>query len=550
MSRFSFILPLVAFLLFGSGAVALWQNQNRHQRELVLRHTETSAEQIRLRVEGLMKTRMASLELLAERWVERTPPDFSRKRFLQFAETIYDHYPGFKRIEWINPDGIVRWIYPKKSNEHAGEKSLLQHGGPRVRDTFQEVGEHLRYAATPCVEFVPGRFGFDTFWPLIYFGAVQGYLNGVFQVEQIVDACVAEDILKGFAVRFFEANRLIYTNAKQGDNNPGNDPLRVVREIRFPGKTWRLDLVPKAAIYPPGTFRNFPLLIFGLAASAILSFLLHFLIQRMQMYRQARDHALQEVGERKRAEEALKKNEKKLEALLAELAAKNAELETFMYSVSHDLKTPIVTIEGFVGALREDFGNRISADGEKYINYISDAARKMELLINDLLELSRIGRLTVEKTEFAFAGVIEEVLKALQPRIRARGIQVNVAENLPLVYGEKKRVVQVMENLLSNAIKYVGKENPSPRIELGVQAQDGQKVFFVRDNGIGIEKIYFEKIFQVFQRLPSAKKIEEGTGIGLAIVKRIVEHHGGRIWLESEPGKGTTFFFTLKDAEA
>ncbi len=119
-----------------------------------------------------------------------------------------------------------------------------------------------------------------------------------------------------------------------------------------------------------------------------------------------------------------------------------------------------------------------------------------------------------------------------------------------MVYGEKKRLVQLMENLLSNAVKYVGKENPSPRIELGVQARDGRKVFFVRDNGIGIEKIYFEKIFEVFQRLPPAKKIEEGTGIGLAIVKRIVEHHGGRIWLESEPGQGTTFFFTLKDAEA
>ena len=515
-----------------------------------MRYTETSAEQIRIRVEGLMKTRMASLELLAERWVERTPPDFSRERFLQFAESIYKHYPGFKSIEWIDPAGVVRWVYPRESKEPAGGKSLLQHRDPRVRATFQWAGENLRYTASPCVETVPGGFGFVAFRPLIYFGAVQGCLNGVFQVEQIVDTCLAQDILKGFGVRFFEADRLIYTNEKQGDNHPGNEPLRVFREIRFPGKTWRLDLVPKAAIYPPGTFRNIPLLIFGLVVSAILSFLLHGLIQRMQMYRQARDQALEEVSERKRAEEALKKNEKQLEALLAELAAKNTELETFVYSVSHDLKTPIVTIEGFIGVLREDFGDRISADGEKYLNYISDAARKMELLISDLLELSRIGRLTVEKTEFSFAGVIEEVLKALQSRIKARGIQVEVAKNLPLVYGEKKRLVQVVENLLSNAVKYVGRENPTPRIEVGVREQDGREVFFVSDNGIGIEKIYFEKIFEVFQRLPAAQKLGEGTGIGLAIVKRIIEHHGGSIWLKSEPGKGTTFFFTLKDKEA
>jgi signal transduction histidine kinase len=200
-----------------------------------------------------------------------------------------------------------------------------------------------------------------------------------------------------------------------------------------------------------------------------------------------------------------------------------------------------------MGALREDFGNLIPDDCEKYLNYIGDATQKMELLINDLLELSRIGRLTVKKIEFPLADLIQEVITALQPQIETKGIQITVMQDLPWVYGEKKRIIQVMENLLSNAIKYIGKENPSPRIEVGVQEQDGRKVIFVRDNGIGIEKIYFEKIFQVFQRLPSAKKIEQGTGVGLAIVKRVIEYHGGKVWLESEPGKGTTFFFTLKN---
>jgi signal transduction histidine kinase len=110
---------------------------------------------------------------------------------------------------------------------------------------------------------------------------------------------------------------------------------------------------------------------------------------------------------------------------------------------------------------------------------------------------------------------------------------------------------RAVDNLLTNAIKYIGKENPSPRIDVGVEERNSQKVFFVRDNGIGIEKRDFDKIFQVFQRLPSAKKqAGEGTGVGLTIVKRIIEHHGGKIWLISEPGKGSTFYFTLKDKEA
>jgi len=543
------IFPLIAFLLFSSSAVILWQNQNRHERELVLRHTQTSSEQIRIRVEGLMNARMASLEVLAGRWVKRTPPDFSQKRFLEFAEIFYTHYPGFTGINWINPDGVVRWVFPPKNNQDIIGKNVNQHPDSRVRDAFQKAKKDLKYVAAPCGKLVQGGLGFDTYRPLIYAGRVQGYLSGVFQINQIVDICLAKGILKDFWVKLYEADQLIYSNEKQSHINQKKGRLHVLRKIQFRGKTWQLDLTPKTAVYSPGTIQNLSLLLLGLAISIILSVLLYFLFQRMQMYRQARDHALFEISERKRAQEALKKNEKKLEALLAELAAKNAELETFVFSVSHDLKTPIVTIEGFMGALREDFGDLISEDGEKYLNYISDATLKMESLINDLLELSRIGRLKIKKTEFSFADLVEEVLEMFQPQIKAKGVQIIVKEDLPLVYGEKKRLAQVMENLLSNALKYVGKENTAPYIEVGGREQDDQKLFFVKDNGIGIEKVYFDKIFEVFQRLPSAKKIGEGTGIGLAIVKRIIEYHGGRVWLESEPGKGTTFFFTLKNRE-
>jgi signal transduction histidine kinase len=550
ISHFKNLFPIAAFLIFGSGAVILWQNQNKHEQQLVVRHMETSSEQIRIRVEGLMNARMASLELLADRWVERTPPDFSQKRFLEFAENFYTHYPGFSGINWIDPERIVRWVYPRESNEDFIGDMISEHLNSRVRDAFQEAGKHLQYVATPCTELIQGGLGFHTFRPLIYTGRVQGYLNGVFQVKRVMDICLAKNVLTEFWISIYEADRRIYTNEEQNPRNPVKYNLHTLREIRFPGKIWQLELSPKAALYPPKVVRNPGLLAFGMFISAILSLLLHFLNHRMQMYRQARDHALHEVSERKRAQEALQKNEKKLEALLKELAAKNAELETFVFSVSHDLKTPIVTIEGFMGALREDFGDLIPEDCEKYLNYIGDATQKMELLINDLLELSRIGRLTVKKTEFPLSDLMEEVIAALHPQIEARGIQITVMQNLPLVYGEKKRLIQVFENLFSNAIKYIGTENPDPRIEVGVQEQENQKVIFVKDNGIGIDKVYFEKIFQVFERLPAAKKIGQGTGVGLAIVKRVIEYHGGTVWLESEPGKGSTFFFTLKDKEA
>lgn len=544
------ILPILIFCILASISVALWQNQNNHHRDRALRHTETSAEQIRLRVEGLMYARMASLELLAARWVERMPPDFSKTRFLQFAEAFYTYFPGFTAIIWIDPDGLTRWIYPLIDKARATGKNAHEHLNTPIPKALLPGQRDGGLGVTPCIELQGGRFGFHAFLPLIYSDRIQGYLEGAFELDHILEISLAKDILDDFRVRIYEGERLVYVNRKPDGIPSGEDRFHVQRTIRFPGKTWKLALEPTASVYAPTLFQNLPFLVFGLAISGALSLLLYFLIQRLRMYRQARDHALFEVSERKRAQDTLRENEKKLEALVTEIAAKNAELETFVYSVSHDLKTPIVTIEGFVGALREDFGGALTEDGERYLQYMSDATRKMELLINDLLELSRVGRLTETPTDVPLKDIVEEVLETLDPKIRARGIRVNLQPDLPLVYGEKKRLLQVMENLVSNAVKYLGKVNPSPRIDIGFEKENGQKIIFVRDNGIGIPERYFEKIFQVFQRLPEAKRIEEGTGVGLTTVKRIIEHHGGKIWLTSEPGKGTTFFFILKEKEA
>ena len=536
------LFPVVTFFFFGGIAVLLWQAQSRYERGILLRHTENSAEQLRIRVEGLMNARIASLGLMAERWVEREPADFSQERFLSFAKSLYQNYQGFAGIDWIDPDGIIRWVFPPDTNASAKDESPHGHSDPAYRATFEQVRKNRKYGITPCMK-LQGGMGFHVIMPLLHEGQVQGYLDGVFQMKSIMALSLPTDILRDFLISLYEKDRLIYSSGDLIGGKSTLDKFPVIRGIHFPGKTWRVEVEPRV-LRSPGTL---PVLLFGLALSVGLSVLLHFLLQRIKMLRAARDQALREVSERKRAEKALHENEKKLEALLAELAEKNTELESFVYTVSHDLKTPIVTIEGFVGALREDFGDRLSAEGEKYLDFMSRAARKMEMLINDLLELSRIGRLSEAMTRFPFGEIVRGAIRTLQPLIEARGVAVTVDENLPAVYGERKRLVQVMDNLLSNAVKYIGVANPTPRIHIGAMEQNGRKTFFVRDNGIGIEQNYLEKVFQIFQRLPSAVRTGEGTGIGLTIVQRIIEHHGGSIWLTSEPGKGSTFFFTLSD---
>ncbi len=250
-------------------------------------------------------------------------------------------------------------------------------------------------------------------------------------------------------------------------------------------------------------------------------------------------YTIQDISKRKGLEQ-------ERERLIQELESKNSELEQFTYTVSHDLKAPIITIKGFLGFLAKDAlsGNvqRLTAD----IQRISDAADKMYRLLDDLLELSRIGRMMNQPTTIKLQELFQEARELLQGRLKERGVCLRVDDKLPCVYGDRQRVLQVIQNLLDNAAKFMGTQS-QPCVEIGLRGYDNDKsVIYVRDNGVGIPKEYHERIFGLFNRLDPQS---EGTGVGLALVKRIVEFHGGRIWVESEAGAGSTFLFTLPHAE-
>jgi PAS domain S-box-containing protein len=232
----------------------------------------------------------------------------------------------------------------------------------------------------------------------------------------------------------------------------------------------------------------------------------------------------------------------KLETALTDLQDKNNELERFTYTVSHDLKAPLITIGGFAGILKRDIDSGNSEKVLSSVNRIMDAVTKMERLLNELLELSRIGRIINKPETVPFGVIVEEALSLTQGRLKANRIEVQVEADMPAVNVDRARVVEVVQNLVDNASKFMGAET-HPKIEIGTKIQDGKSLFFVRDNGIGIEPEFHERVFGLFNKLEGNS---EGTGIGLALVKRIIEIHGSRIWIESEgTGKGTTFLFTL-----
>jgi PAS domain S-box-containing protein len=235
------------------------------------------------------------------------------------------------------------------------------------------------------------------------------------------------------------------------------------------------------------------------------------------------------------------------ELLISELEQKNAELERFTYTVSHDLKSPIITIRGFLGLLAEDVKKGDIDQMDSDIRRIFSATDKMQGLLEDLLTLSRIGRITNPPESINFGTIAEEAAEQLAGVIRKHDVTVTIAPDLPDVFVDHTRIREVLVNLIENAIKFRG-DQPVPTIEIGMRCDEREPIFFVKDNGIGIEEPYTKRIFVLFEKLDAKT---EGTGVGLAIVKRIIEVHGGKIWAES-PGRGlgSTFSFTLPVTES
>jgi signal transduction histidine kinase len=251
----------------------------------------------------------------------------------------------------------------------------------------------------------------------------------------------------------------------------------------------------------------------------------------------------QEMAERRRAEEEVLTLNASLAQRAAELEASNKELEAFAYSVSHDLRAPLRGIDGFAQALLEDCAGGLDATGRQYLGLVRQNAQRMSRLIDDLLAFSRVGRQALRTSPVQLDGVVQRAWEELGPDRAGRLVELRVGD-LPACQGDPALLKQVFINLLGNALKFSRARSPAI-VEVGCQdGQGGGAVYYVKDNGIGFDMQYVDQVFGVFQRLHRAEEYE-GTGVGLAIVQRVIQRHGGRIWAEAAVGQGAAFYFTL-----
>jgi signal transduction histidine kinase len=604
--RLSVAVPLVGAFALAVGVFVYTSGQERERQQLTF---ERQAESIAYILDGHFDRYLEVLRSIARFYASSR--EVQRAEFHTFVHGALAHQPGIQALSWdrhvpdtlreafeeaVRQEGgadfqiseqdaqgqmvratrrpeyvVVSYIEP-----HAGNEKALGYDAasdPVRLEALQRARDSGRAIATGRLMLVQetGRqFGLLIFQPIYSHGPppttveerrqrLRGYATGAFRIGDMIEVPLSAAERNGIMLRIEDeaapaGQRLLYDS--QGETGPtlydafGHTPSRMHWDttLELADRRWTLRLAPTFGyLAARQSLQPWMVLIGGLLFTSLLGAFLLFVTGRSVLVEQVVAERTAElsqtnaalahqIAEREQAERALRQT-------AAELAQSNAELAQFAYVASHDLQEPLRAVAGGVQLLQQRYRDQLDGRAHELIAHAVAGAARMHTLIQDLLEYSRVGIRGESLQPTDCAVVLKDALANLEVSIRESGAVIT-AVPLPSVMADPAQLQQVFQNLIGNALKFRGEAPPYVRI--GVERQDGAWVFAVCDNGIGIHPQYFERIFQVFQRLHTRRKYD-GSGIGLAICKKIVERHGGRIWVTSEPGKGATFSFSVPD---
>ncbi|MBI5491546.1 MAG: CHASE domain-containing protein [Deltaproteobacteria bacterium] len=554
-------LPVLACAGIIIGTFLLWRSNIASERTHIGRTLDLKSVTIRDTVQDQMESRILALIRMARRWEIQGKP--SEREWTSDAGQYVSHYAGYRSIAWADQTLRARWVVPLMGNEALPGRDFK--GDEAVSRVLENAKQWRGVAVSAPLKGVDNDKLFAVAVPIFRGDGFEGTIVGFFRTEELFDSILRREEGLGYSIALLSGNDPLYTKAVPGNIEPG-----WVRELALSpyGAPWKIRVWPaRDELRSMETRLPAAILTSGFLVALLLALAIYFgqvsrhrakaaeganvelereIAERKQLESLAERNAAElarsnvelelEVMERKRAEEEARKHS-------IELARSNAELEQFAYVASHDLQEPLRVIAGYVQLLARRYSGRLDQSADEFISFAVDGATRMQRLINDLLVYSRFGTMSKEFAQVNCKDVFDVALANLDAVIKESGAAVTSAE-LPVVYADPSQLGQLLQNLIGNAIKFRGKK--PPKVHVGAERNGHDWVFSVRDNGIGIDPRYNDKIFVIFQRL-HAKNEYPGTGMGLAICRKIVEKHGGRIWVESHLGKGSDFRFTIPE---
>lgn len=511
-----------------TATLMLWRASAVQERAYIDRMTQFRAEGLKNNIRGQIESRIQALSRMAKRWeIKRSP----RKAWESDADLYIRNDEAYKAILLLDPRLRTGWVTPLEfyTGDTGNGMIIEKQAGfafNRARDTYVT-------GATPSV--FRERDLLMVYIPVFHKKKFEGIVVGVFRVEKLVGSISRNKDLSGYTVVISDDNGEIYRR------DTGHLYKKWMKEdrISFYGADWKVWVSPQGH-FIAGNLTRLPnfILITGLLVSSLISAIGYF-AQTSQVRARSAETAKQrleeEIAGRNRIEEEFKRN-------AAELRRSNAELEQFASIVSHDLQEPLRIISGYLQLLSRRYrGRQLDEKANELIGIAVNGASRMGETIKDLLNYSRVGSRHKDFKPVDCSVILTRSLTSLRRTIEETDAVIR-HDDLPTITADAFQLEHLFMNLISNAIKYRG--NNTPLIYISGERRGEEWLFSINDNGIGIDPKHHEKIFEMFQRVYERSRYQ-GTGIGLAICKRVVENHGGRIWVESKPGEGSNFYFTV-----